>query len=139
MARRGQPVHHRHLQIHQDQVERLAAGVVQGFGAVRRVDDVRIEGGEQHRDQLPVGRDVVDHQHPQPVAIDGAGLARPRLSHAGLLPQDAPVPIPEPELRLYNLLQEEDGDAYSRYNGLIRELVSFENALDHRKRKDALL
>jgi hypothetical protein len=33
------------------------------------------------------------------------------------------------------LLKLERGDAYSRYNSLLRELVSFENALDRRIRK----
>jgi len=54
-------------------------------------------------------------------------IARPRLSRAG--------PFSEPELQLYDLLKLERGDAYSRYNALVRELVSFENALDRRNRK----
>ena len=41
--------------------------------------------------------------------------------------------FPEPERQLYRLLREEGGDAYSRYNALIRELVSFEQALDRRQ------
>jgi hypothetical protein len=41
----------------------------------------------------------------------------------------------EPERQLYRLLREEGGDAYSRYNALIRELVSFEQALDRRQNK----
>lgn len=41
-----------------------------------------------------------------------------------------PVTIDEPEIRLYQLLAEEDSDsAHSRYNALIRQLVSFERAL----------
>ncbi|MCX6930149.1 MAG: hypothetical protein NT154_44095 [Verrucomicrobia bacterium] len=40
----------------------------------------------------------------------------------------------EPERQLYRLLRQEGGDAYSRYNALIRELVSFEQALDRRCR-----
>jgi hypothetical protein len=32
---------------------------------------------------------------------------------------------------LYALLGQEEGDPYSRYNALLRELVSFERALDH--------
>jgi hypothetical protein len=38
--------------------------------------------------------------------------------------------FPEPERQLYRLLRQEGADAYSRYNSLLRELVSFENALD---------
>jgi len=59
-------------------------------------------------------------------------IARPRLSRAGLMPQSVPGQFSEPELQLYGLLKLENGDAYSRYNALLRELVSFENALDRR-------
>ena len=62
-------------------------------------------------------------------------IARPRLSRAGLMPQGNPGELSEPELELYGLLKREGGDAYSRYNALLRELVSFENALDQRNRK----
>jgi len=61
-------------------------------------------------------------------------IARPRLGGAGLMPQNAPAQFLEPELQLYSLLKREGGDPYSRYNALVRELVSFENALDRRKR-----
>ena len=60
-------------------------------------------------------------------------IARPRLNRAGLMPQSVPGRFSEPELKLYELLQSEGGDAYSRYNALLRELVSFENALDRRR------
>jgi hypothetical protein len=62
-------------------------------------------------------------------------IARPRLSRAGLMPQSVPGHVPEAELQLYDLLELEGGDAYSRHNALLRELVSFENALDRRNRK----
>jgi hypothetical protein len=62
-------------------------------------------------------------------------IARPRLSRAGLMPASVPGPFSEPELQLYDLLKLERGDAYSRYNALLRELASFENALDRRHRK----
>ena len=62
-------------------------------------------------------------------------IARPRMVRAGLL-RDAGIVLPaEPELELYRLLRREGGDAYSRYNALLRELVSFEQALDHRLRR----
>ena len=51
-----------------------------------------------------------------------------RLRRAGL-----PVPraLPDPEHRLYLLLARLHGDdAHSRYNALIRRLVSFERALE---------
>ena len=44
--------------------------------------------------------------------------------------------FPEPERQLYRLLRQEGGDAYSRYIALIRELVSFEEALDRRQTKN---
>jgi hypothetical protein len=62
-------------------------------------------------------------------------IARPRLSRAGLMPQGDQGQSSEAELELYDLLKREGGDAYSRYNSLLRELVSFENALDRRNRK----
>jgi hypothetical protein len=62
-------------------------------------------------------------------------IARPRLSRAGLMPPGLAGQFSEPELQLYGLLKREGGDAYSRYNALVRELVSFENALDRRNRK----
>jgi hypothetical protein len=38
------------------------------------------------------------------------------------------------ELELYRMLCQAGGDAYSRYNALLRRLVSFEQALDRRCR-----
>lgn len=59
-------------------------------------------------------------------------IARPRLLQAGLLSGETAAPGVEPELALYRFLQREGGDAYSRYNALLRELMSFESALDQR-------
>jgi len=51
-----------------------------------------------------------------------------RLRRLGL---DVPETFPEPEAGLYALLQEESGDgAHSRYNALVRRLVSFERAAE---------
>ena len=56
-------------------------------------------------------------------------VGSPRLRRAG-------VPVPESvydnaERRLYELLAREDSDsAHSRYNALIRRLVSFESTLE---------
>lgn len=58
------------------------------------------------------------------------GIARTRLTRAGLIAASAVNPIPEPERQLYRLLRAEGGDAYSRYNALLRELISFEQSLD---------
>jgi hypothetical protein len=41
------------------------------------------------------------------------------------------APVESPELKLYELLAEEDSDsAHSRYNALVRRLVSFERAAE---------
>lgn len=53
-------------------------------------------------------------------------IGAPRLRHLGFALPDA---WPEAELRLYRLLGEMYGDAaHSRYNTLVRRLVSFERA-----------
>jgi hypothetical protein len=62
-------------------------------------------------------------------------IARSRLRRAGLITGLVASSFPEPERQLYRLLRQEGGDAYSRYNALIRELVSFEQALDRRQNK----
>ena len=59
-------------------------------------------------------------------------IARPRLERAGLVPPGGPSQCIEPERELYRLLQQQGGDAYARYNALLRELASFEAALDAR-------
>jgi hypothetical protein len=58
-------------------------------------------------------------------------IARPRLSRAGLMSASAPHDDGA-ELELYRMLTPEGARAHSRYNSLIRELISFEHALDHR-------
>lgn len=58
-------------------------------------------------------------------------MARRRLIKAGLL-EPSPPHDDGAELDLYHLLSHEGNQAHSRYNALIRELVSFEHALDHR-------
>ena len=51
-----------------------------------------------------------------------------RLRRAGL---KVPAPLPDADHRLYELLAREFGDdAHSRYNGLLRRLVSYEQALE---------
>ncbi len=55
----------------------------------------------------------------------------PRLERAGLaLPAPASALFPQPEMQLYQLLGGEPGDAYSRYNSLLRRLISFEQAVE---------
>jgi hypothetical protein len=58
-------------------------------------------------------------------------IARPRLSRARLVPSE-PARDDGAELDLYQMLASEGPRAHSCYNALLRELVSFEHALDHR-------
>lgn len=65
----------------------------------------------------------------QTIASLLVAIGAPRLRRSGV---DVPeMGIAEPEHRLYELLAAEDSDAaHSRYNALIRQLVSFERALE---------
>ena len=55
-------------------------------------------------------------------------IGAPRLQQLGLRVSS---PLPEPELRLYERLRGEEPDgAHSRYNALVRTLVSFERAAE---------
>jgi hypothetical protein len=55
-------------------------------------------------------------------------IGAPRLRRLGF---NLPPTIPSPERRLYERLQAEDPDAaHSRYNALVRRLVSFERAAE---------
>jgi hypothetical protein len=54
-------------------------------------------------------------------------IGSPRLRRLGVR---VPEPFPSPEHRLYELLHREHSDAaHSRYNALVRRLVSFERAV----------
>lgn len=58
-------------------------------------------------------------------------LGWPRLVRAGLDMRGVTCPaIVEPESQLYQFLREAGGDAYSHYNSLIRQLISFEHSLE---------
>lgn len=55
-------------------------------------------------------------------------IGAPRLRRLGY---EAPLDAPEPERRLYELLERDDpGAAHGRYNALVRRLVSFERAAE---------
>ncbi len=55
-------------------------------------------------------------------------IGAPRLRRLGLT---IPEPFDSPEHRLYELLRSQHGDAaHSRYNALVRRLVSFERAAE---------
>lgn len=64
-------------------------------------------------------------------------VGAPRMRAAGLdIPKTAGWPD-EPELALYGALCQEGSGAHSRYNALIRRLVSFERALDRHHGKQS--
>jgi hypothetical protein len=55
-------------------------------------------------------------------------IGAPRLRRLGLIVE---APLADPEHRLYALLARDDPDAaHSRYNALVRRLVSFERAAE---------
>ena len=62
-------------------------------------------------------------------------VGAPRLRRAGLDLPDAADEPESPELALYAALRAEGGSAHSRYNALIRRLVSFERALETVRRR----
>jgi hypothetical protein len=60
-------------------------------------------------------------------------IGRPRLTFLGVDVPDAATAISHPELALYRkLVEDEEGDAFSLYNSLIRRLVSCERELERR-------
>jgi hypothetical protein len=69
------------------------------------------------------------------IAACAVDIARSRLHRAGIRWQSTGPAHLEPELELYGLLRRDGGDAYSRYNAILRELVSFESALARRVAK----
>jgi hypothetical protein len=73
-----------------------------------------------------------ENRHTIPACL--VRIARPRLTKAGLM-DPTPQKDINAELDLYQLLASEGNQAHSRYNALIRELISFEHALDHRLSK----
>lgn len=82
-------------------------------------------------------RDVLAARHTIPALV--VSVAQARLAGAGVLPASAPVISADPERELYQLLRAEGGDAYSRYNALLRELGSFLSALQARSSRVAPL
>jgi hypothetical protein len=72
-------------------------------------------------------KDLADGRETVPALLVCIGA--PRLRRLGLaIPHNT---YPSPELRLYQKLRDENADAsHSRYNALIRRLVSFERAAE---------
>lgn len=89
------------------------------------VDPIRpdLPGADLVREGL---RDLAAGVESVPSLLVSIGATR--LRRAGL---SLPSPIRDPEHRLYLKLRELYGDeAHSRYNALVRRLVSFERALE---------
>ena len=78
-------------------------------------------------DLIQVGVEDLRHQRDTIGALLVA-IGAPRLRSLGLeVPENLPA---NPEHRLYDLLSESEPDsAHSKYNALIRRLVSFERAM----------
>lgn len=76
--------------------------------------------------------DLRDNRHTIQACL--VRIARPRLAKAGLM-EPSPQHDILAELHLYQLLASKGNQAHSHYNALIRELISFEHALDHRLSK----
>lgn len=73
--------------------------------------------------------DLADNSHTIESCL--VRIASNRLSQAGIL--TAPIPSAEnAELDLYRFYLPHGNDAHSKYNAMIRRLISFEQALDHR-------
>jgi len=73
------------------------------------------------------GLDDLSHRD-QSIEALLVSIGAPRLRQAGI---EVPEPLASPEHRLYERLAAEDADsAHSRYNALVRRLVSFERAAD---------
>ena len=85
-----------------------------------------LPGAERIQEGL---RDYHENRHTMSACL--VRMARRRLVRAGLM-ETSPGHDIEAELDLYHLLSHEGNQAHSRYNALIRELISFEHALDHR-------
>lgn len=72
-------------------------------------------------------RDLAAGRHTPPALLVAIGAER--LRRAGVAVPEAAIADPEHEL--YAMLAREDADsAHSRYNALIRQLVSFERAAE---------
>jgi hypothetical protein len=75
------------------------------------------------------GLEDLEHGRSQTVGALLVAIAATRLSQAGLKIAREQL-AKEPELRLYDRLQEEQADPYAYYNALLKRLDSFCNALE---------
>ena len=104
-------------------------------GFLRRLSALSIAlGPKEPVDAALPGADLVERgladleRGVQSIEVLLVSIGAPRLSALGF---HIPQPIANPERRLYDRLAEDGQDsAHSRYNALIRRLVSFERAAE---------
>ncbi len=101
---------------------------------------IRADQKELLRD-LPCGDTIlkgIEDIHNEVISIESclAAIASPRLVSAGLLEKIITLGSIDSEHTLYSLLASHGEQTHSAYNARLQELVSFENALDHRLRWD---
>ena len=80
-----------------------------------------------------VRQGLIDYRHGR-ISISAClvRMASPRLIRAGFMEPSARRDV-NAEIELYQLVSESEGPrAFSSYNALVRELISFQHALDHR-------
>jgi hypothetical protein len=88
-----------------------------------------IPAGLPGRDLFDAGlQDLADGRESEEALL--VALAAPRLRAIGL--EIPAVAVAQPSHRLYELLSDRDpADAHSRYNALVRRIVSFSRAMEH--------
>ena len=87
-----------------------------------------IKSGLGRKYRFPGHRREVEETAPWSVPALLVSIGAPRLRRIGLAVEH---PIDAPERRLYERLQAENPDAaHSRFNALVRRLVSFERAAE---------
>ena len=98
------------------------------------MSDIRFSSGGGRPHALP-GEDLIEagirdlHDRRETIEALLVAIGAPRLRRLGL---ELPEQLPDnPEHRLYDLLSKDDSDsAHSRYNALLRRLVSYERAAE---------
>lgn len=84
------------------------------------------------------GLEDLQHGKMQTIPALLVSIAATRLRNLGLdVPQDQMLEK-DPELKLYQILIEQEEDPYNRYNSLIQRLISFSFALENRIQQQKL-
>ncbi len=86
-------------------------------------------------DLIRQGLDDLTHRR-ESIAACLVKIASPRMQRCGIAVEVADIDALDADHQLYALLGREHGnEAHGRYNALMRELVSFERALEARHRR----